>query len=118
MSGPKRVPRGILVGVSCLVLGFAAGNLVKGRSASASARAVPAPGPESVDGVTDPASLSRSNALVDDALVTHAWKTAQAEEFHPLMLRLSAADRDTVMRRLFVAVNAGRVVIEAAGLPF
>lgn len=115
MSGPKSAPRGIVIGVSCLVLGFAAGNLVKGRSASARISQDPAP---VLDGRTDPASLARSNALVDEALTTHAWKTAQAEEFHPLILRLSATDRDTVMRRLFVAVNAGRVVIDAVGLPF
>jgi hypothetical protein len=114
---PKRhLSRSIAIGASCLVLGFAAGSAVKDRMASSPR--VPLSEPVSTDGRTDPAALARSNALVDDALAKHVWNTAQAEEFHPLMLQLSALDRDTVMRRLFVAVNAGRVAMRATGLPF
>jgi hypothetical protein len=116
MTSRRTVPRGLLIGASCLVLGFAGGGVVKDHLTPS--RRLTEPGPLAIDEGTDPAALSRSNTLVDQAILAGQWKMAQTEEFRPLTLRLSASDRDTVMRRLFVAVNSQRVVVDTAGLPF
>jgi len=64
------------------------------------------------------AALDRGLRLVDDARQRRAWGDAERQSLHALLGQLDLAGRDTVMRQLVVALNAGQIVSELRGAPF
>ena len=64
------------------------------------------------------AALDRGLRLVDDARQRRTWGDTERHSLHALLGQLDPAGRDTVMRQLVVALNAGQIVSDLPGTPF
>jgi len=64
------------------------------------------------------AALDRGLRLVDDARQRRRWGDAERHSLHAVLGQLDPAGRDTVMRQLVVALNAGQIVSDPPGTLF
>ncbi|WP_257461175.1 hypothetical protein [Archangium lipolyticum] len=72
----------------------------------------PEPSPESM------ASLQEGHRLIDEASRARRWRQEDARELRRMMSGLSGAQREELMRRFAVFVNAGGVDVQVRGPPF
>jgi hypothetical protein len=93
-------------------------------SGTAAASAAPFTGPSPAEAPTDaggetsdPEAMSQAERLVAGALGERSWRAPQAGEMRLLLPRLSSADRDALLRRLFSVINTGQVKVETRGPP-
>ncbi|QRO01122.1 hypothetical protein JRI60_19830 [Archangium violaceum] len=82
------------------------------RRAKAGQEPAPEPSTESV------ASLQEGHRLIDEASRARRWTEEDARELRRMMGGLSGAQREELMRRFAVFVNAGGVDVQVRGPPF
>jgi hypothetical protein len=73
---------------------------------------------EPIPSVEAQAALDRGLRLIDDARQRRTWRDAERHSLHALLGQLDPAGRNTVMRQLVVALNAGQIVPDLSGAPF
>ncbi len=82
------------------------------KRAEARQEPAPEPSPESM------VSLQEGHRLIDEASRARRWREEDARELRRMMGGLSGAQREELMRRFAVFVNAGGVDVQVSGPPF